>query len=238
MAVPPMPDDRSAFADADESGALVLVQNRLTRLKDAGRTELQLQESCAGDRLHSERVHAPKVRQGVGSSCWARAARQVEPRTHSEGGMLDRWPVHRSRASAVPRTVPSSASVARYPESAFGRARGLLGRDGLEPGGGMLIDRAGSVHMFFMRFPIDVVFLARDHTVVGVRHGSGRGASRPRGGPSPRSSCRREGLPRRVSKRETGSSSRTSPTPETAEFRSIYERPESSAQGSLWITGA
>jgi uncharacterized protein len=34
----------------------------------------------------------------------------------------------------------------------------------------MLIDRAGSVHMFFMRFPIDVVFLARDRTVVGVRH--------------------------------------------------------------------
>jgi uncharacterized protein len=57
------------------------------------------------------------------------------------------------------------------PESAFGRARGLLGRDGLEPGAGMLIDRAGSVHMFFMGFPIDVVFLDRDWRVVGVRHG-------------------------------------------------------------------
>ena len=57
------------------------------------------------------------------------------------------------------------------PETAFGRARGLLGRDGLEPGAGMLIDRAGSVHMFFMRFPIDVVFLDRDWRVVGVRHG-------------------------------------------------------------------
>ncbi len=56
------------------------------------------------------------------------------------------------------------------PESSFGRARGLLGRDGLEPGGGMLIDRAGSVHMFFMRFPIDVVFLGRDRTVLGVKH--------------------------------------------------------------------
>jgi len=56
------------------------------------------------------------------------------------------------------------------PESAFGRMRGLLGRDGLEPGGGMLIDRAGSVHMFCMRFPIDVVFLDRDRRVVGVRH--------------------------------------------------------------------
>jgi hypothetical protein len=57
------------------------------------------------------------------------------------------------------------------PESSFGRARGLLGRDGLEVGEGMLIDRAGSVHMFFMRFPIDVVFLDRDRRVVGVRHG-------------------------------------------------------------------
>jgi len=56
------------------------------------------------------------------------------------------------------------------PESSFGRMRGLLGRDGLAPGEGMLIDRAGSVHMFFMRFPIDVVFLDRDRKVVGVRH--------------------------------------------------------------------
>ena len=46
----------------------------------------------------------------------------------------------------------------------------MLGRSGLEPGEGMLIDRAGSVHMFFMRFPIDVVFLARDRSVVGVTH--------------------------------------------------------------------
>ena len=56
------------------------------------------------------------------------------------------------------------------PESSFGRARGLLGREGLGPNEGMLIDRAGSVHTFFMRFPIDVIFLARDRTVVGVRH--------------------------------------------------------------------
>jgi uncharacterized membrane protein (UPF0127 family) len=57
------------------------------------------------------------------------------------------------------------------PESAFGRMRGLLGRDGLEPGTGMLIDRTGSVHMFFMRFPIDVVFVDRNRTVVRIVHG-------------------------------------------------------------------
>jgi uncharacterized membrane protein (UPF0127 family) len=56
------------------------------------------------------------------------------------------------------------------PRTALARARGLLGRAGLERGSGMLIDAAPSVHMFFMRFPIDVVFLDRDRTVVGVRH--------------------------------------------------------------------
>lgn len=56
------------------------------------------------------------------------------------------------------------------PKSSFTRARGLLGRSGLEPGSGMLIDAAPSVHMFFMRFPIDVVFLDRDWKVVRVVH--------------------------------------------------------------------
>ena len=59
----------------------------------------------------------------------------------------------------------------QVPRSAFARARGLLGRSGLEPGNGMLIDAAPSVHMFFMRFPIDVVFLDRDWRVVRVVHG-------------------------------------------------------------------
>jgi uncharacterized protein len=57
------------------------------------------------------------------------------------------------------------------PESSLGRMRGLLGRRELVPGGGMLIDSAPSVMTFFMRFPIDVVFLDRDRKVVGVRHG-------------------------------------------------------------------
>jgi hypothetical protein len=36
------------------------------------------------------------------------------------------------------------------PETSLARARGLLGRDGLGPGEGMPVDRAGSVHMFEM----------------------------------------------------------------------------------------
>jgi uncharacterized membrane protein (UPF0127 family) len=56
------------------------------------------------------------------------------------------------------------------PKSSFARMRGLLGRSGLEPGSGMLIDAAPSVMTFFMRFPIDVVFLDRDWMVVRVVH--------------------------------------------------------------------
>jgi uncharacterized membrane protein (UPF0127 family) len=45
------------------------------------------------------------------------------------------------------------------------RMRGLLGRSGLKDGEGLLLRPANSVHMFFMRFPIDVVFLDRELAV-------------------------------------------------------------------------
>jgi uncharacterized membrane protein (UPF0127 family) len=46
--------------------------------------------------------------------------------------------------------------------------RGLLGRKGLPSGEGILLRPAGSVHTFFMRFPIDVVFLDREQRVVAI----------------------------------------------------------------------
>jgi hypothetical protein len=48
------------------------------------------------------------------------------------------------------------------------RMRGLLGRASLPAGEGILLRPAGSVHTFFMRFPIDVVFLDREDVVVGI----------------------------------------------------------------------
>jgi uncharacterized membrane protein (UPF0127 family) len=39
------------------------------------------------------------------------------------------------------------------------RMRGLLGRSELAPGEGILLRPASSIHMWFMRFPIDAVFL-------------------------------------------------------------------------------
>ncbi len=49
------------------------------------------------------------------------------------------------------------------------RMRGLLGRRELPPGEGILLRPAGSVHTFFMRFPIDVVWLDRDLRVTSIR---------------------------------------------------------------------
>jgi len=46
------------------------------------------------------------------------------------------------------------------------RVRGLLGKRGLEPGSGLWIEPCPSIHMFFMRFAIDVLFVDAGGTVV------------------------------------------------------------------------
>lgn len=48
------------------------------------------------------------------------------------------------------------------------RMRGLLGRRELPAGEGVLLSPGSSVHTFFMRFPIDVVFLDEELVVVGI----------------------------------------------------------------------
>lgn len=49
------------------------------------------------------------------------------------------------------------------------RSKGLLGRNGLAPGGGLWIIPCESVHTFFMRFPIDLVYLDRKNRIRKVR---------------------------------------------------------------------
>jgi uncharacterized membrane protein (UPF0127 family) len=55
-------------------------------------------------------------------------------------------------------------------ESFFERTQGLLGREALVGRTGMVFPRCGMIHTCFMRFPIDVVFLGRDGTVLKVGH--------------------------------------------------------------------
>lgn len=63
------------------------------------------------------------------------------------------------------KVVCERCSVA---DNSLTRMRGLLGRKSLETGQGLLLRPAGSIHMFFMRFPIDAVFLSRDGEVLKV----------------------------------------------------------------------
>lgn len=59
------------------------------------------------------------------------------------------------------------ADLARSP---WARFRGLMGRRALVEGSGLVLEPCNSIHMFFMRFSIDAVFLDRDWKVVYIAH--------------------------------------------------------------------
>jgi uncharacterized membrane protein (UPF0127 family) len=64
------------------------------------------------------------------------------------------------------------AVLAHYVEAAdhgAARRRGLLGRDVLPEGEGLWIVPCESVHTFFMKFPIDLIYLDRNKKVKKVR---------------------------------------------------------------------
>jgi uncharacterized membrane protein (UPF0127 family) len=76
--------------------------------------------------------------------------------------------INRTRGTTLCEHIEDAGGMA-------GQSRGLLGRDGLAPGHGMLFVRGWLepfmwMHMFFMRFAIDVVFLDRKGTVVRISH--------------------------------------------------------------------
>jgi len=76
------------------------------------------------------------------------------------------------RVTAV-RTEDGRVVCARCALAAsfWSRFRGLMGRASLAPDEGMLFRPAGSIHMFFMRFPIDAVFCDHELQVVKVVRG-------------------------------------------------------------------
>lgn len=53
------------------------------------------------------------------------------------------------------------ASSLELADSFGARFRGLMGRPSLPPSGGLWLSGTSNIHMFFMRFSIDAVFLAR-----------------------------------------------------------------------------
>lgn len=63
------------------------------------------------------------------------------------------------------RTGETLADRAMKAESFAERARGLLGRRSIDCGEGLWIEPCSSIHMFFMRFAIDAVFVDRQGKV-------------------------------------------------------------------------
>jgi uncharacterized membrane protein (UPF0127 family) len=62
------------------------------------------------------------------------------------------------------RNVSRGTELARHLESAnslWGRFKGLMGRASLGADSGMWLPGESGIHMMFMRFPIDAVFLTR-----------------------------------------------------------------------------
>ena len=70
------------------------------------------------------------------------------------------------RNASGPRVVAATVELAVTRAT---RRRGLLGRDGLAPGHALLIAPCNSIHTWFMRFPIDVIFVRRDGLVLKTR---------------------------------------------------------------------
>lgn len=65
--------------------------------------------------------------------------------------------------SADSGVLVATAEIADTPAT---RIVGLLGRAGLESGHALLLDPCDMIHTWFMRFPIDVLFIGRDGKVV------------------------------------------------------------------------
>jgi len=67
------------------------------------------------------------------------------------------------------RTGLEVASVLEGAFDSASRNRGLLGRDSLAPEHALILAPSNFVHTFFMRFPIDLLFVARDGRVLKAR---------------------------------------------------------------------
>jgi len=66
------------------------------------------------------------------------------------------------------RLVSSSGDSihCRRADTFLSRFMGLMGRDRLPEGQGLLIVPCNSIHMFFMKFAIDVAFLDKEYKIV------------------------------------------------------------------------
>lgn len=72
--------------------------------------------------------------------------------------------MNQTRGVAVAETVEVAASF-------WSRGKGLIGRKRLPASYGLVIRPCGSIHMFFMAIPLDVLHVDRHGCVVKILHG-------------------------------------------------------------------
>jgi len=59
--------------------------------------------------------------------------------------------------------VANEVIIANTP---FMRMKGLLGKKELKKGQALILDPCNSIHTFFMRFPIDILFLDKNNKII------------------------------------------------------------------------
>ena len=77
-----------------------------------------------------------------------------------------------SKSSILPGAL-KMADLVRLAGDGRNRRKGLLGRECLGSGEGLWIVPCEAVHTFWMRFPIDLIYLDRKHRVVKTRSNVG-----------------------------------------------------------------
>ena len=66
---------------------------------------------------------------------------------------------NRARDTSLGEAIEVAATAAQ-------KVRGLLGRECLEDGQGLLFKQCGSLHTFFMSFPIDIIYTDKHFKVI------------------------------------------------------------------------
>lgn len=80
---------------------------------------------------------------------------------------IDRVPAVRVLNDSKGNSLGQRVTMAR---SFWQRGKGLMFRSNLPAGTGLVIDPCSSIHTFWMRFPIDVLYVDRDGTVLRADH--------------------------------------------------------------------
>ncbi len=80
-----------------------------------------------------------------------------------ETGVADMRILNETRATTI-------AESARRADTFLARGRGLMFTSSI-PGDGLIIEPCNSIHMFCMRYPLDIIFLDREGAVAFVYNG-------------------------------------------------------------------